>query len=120
MSEIERMHTNARMSKFIRHGGLVYLCGQTAGGSREATADVSAQTCEVLSRVDALLSEAGSDRSRILSATIYLRDIKDFDAMNAVWEAWLPQAAAPARTTVEARLASPSLLVEVTVVAATS
>ena len=53
MSEIERMHTNARMSKFVRHGGLVYLCGQTASGSREATADVSAQTCEMLSRVDA-------------------------------------------------------------------
>ena len=120
MSEIERKHTNARMSKIVRHGGLVYLCGQTATGSPEATADVAAQTREMLSRVDALLTEAGSGRTRILSATFYLRDIKDFDAMNAVWESWVPQGTAPARTTVEARLASPSLLVEVTVVAATS
>jgi enamine deaminase RidA (YjgF/YER057c/UK114 family) len=118
MSEIERKHTNMRMSKIVRHGALVYLCGQTATGSPQANADATAQTREMLSRVDALLAEAGSDRTRILSATIYLRDMKDFDAMNAVWESWVAQGTAPARTTVEARLASPSLLVEVTVVAA--
>lgn len=117
MSDIERFHSGPRMSKIVRHGGLVYLCGQTAGGV-EGLDDVTAQTEETLARVDRLLAEAGSDRSRILSALIHLKDMADFAAMNAVWEAWLPADSAPARTTVEARLASPSLLVEVTVVAA--
>lgn len=118
MSDIERKHTNARMSKIVRHGDMVYLCGQTASGSANASGDITAQTHETLSRVDALLTEAGSDRTRILSATIYLRDIHDFAAMNAVWESWVAPGAAPARTTVEARLASESLLFEVTVIAA--
>jgi len=118
MSTIERKHTNARMSKIVVHGNVVYLCGQTAGGGAYASADIAAQTQETLSRVDALLSEAGTDRARILSATIHLRDMGDFAAMNAVWEAWVAAGTAPARTTVEARLASPDLLVEVTVVAA--
>lgn len=118
MNEIERKHTNARMSKIVLHGGLVYLCGQTASGGPAATGDVVVQTRETLSRVDALLEEAGCDRTRILSATIYLRDMKDFDAMNGVWESWVAQGTAPARTTVEARLGSSSLLVEVTITAA--
>jgi enamine deaminase RidA (YjgF/YER057c/UK114 family) len=118
MNDIERKHGNARMSKIVRHGGLVYLCGQTASGGASAGADITAQTHETLSRVDALLAEAGSDRKRILSATIYLRDISDFAAMNAVWESWLAPGTAPARTTVQARLASESLLFEVTITAA--
>jgi enamine deaminase RidA (YjgF/YER057c/UK114 family) len=118
MTEIERIHTSARMSKIVRHGGLVYLCGQTASGGAHAGGDISAQTREVLLRIDALLAEAGSDRGRLLSTTIYLRDIGDFAAMNEVWEQWVRPGTAPARTTVEARLASASLLVEMTVVAA--
>lgn len=118
MSSIDRIHMNARMSKIVRHGGLVYLCGQTAGGSAQASADITAQTHETLSRIDALLRETGSDRSKILTATIYLRDMNDFSAMNAVWESWLIPGTAPARTTVEAKLALASLLVEVTVTAA--
>ena len=118
MSNIERFHANARMSKIVRHGGLIYLCGQTANGSPSAHADVGSQTQEVLSRIDGLLAEAGSDRGKLLSATIYLRHIDDFAAMNAVWEAWVAAGTAPARTTVEARLASANLLVELTIVAA--
>lgn len=120
MIDIERKHTNARMSKIVRHGDLVYLCGQTASGSASATGDITAQTAEVLSRIDALLAEAGSNRTRLLTATIYLRDIADFAEMNAVWEAWLEgaRAGAPARTTVQATLATASLRVEATVVAA--
>lgn len=118
MNDIERKHTNARMSKIVRHGGLVYLCGQTATGSAAAEQGISAQTQETLSRVDSLLKEAGTDRSRILSAVVHLKDMADFSGMNAVWESWMPPNAAPARTTVEARLASPALLVEVTVIAA--
>ncbi len=117
MSDIERFHTGPRMSKIVRYGGLVYLCGQTAGGV-DGLDDITAQTNEMLSRVDRLLKEAGTDNSRMLSATIYLKDMTDFAAMNAAWEAWLPADAAPARATVEARLASPHLLVEVSVVAA--
>ena len=118
MNEIERRHTSARMSKIVRHGGLVYLCGQTASGGAHADGDIGAQTREVLSRIDALLVEAGSDRGRLLSTTIYLRRIDDFAAMNEAWEQWVRPGTAPARTTVEARLASASLLVEMTVVAA--
>ena len=113
---IDRLHTGPRMSKIVRHAGVAYLCGQTSSGT--AIADVAAQTREVLARVDALLVEAGSDRSRLLAATVHLRDIADFAAMNAEWEAWLPAGAAPARTTVQALLASADLRVEITVVAA--
>lgn len=115
-STIERRHTGTRMSKIVRHAGIVYLCGQTSSGS--SAADAKAQTEEVLARVDALLAEAGSDRTRLLAATVHLRDIADFAAMNAAWEAWLPTGAAPARTTVQATLAAPELRVEITVVAA--
>ncbi len=114
--DIQRHHTNARMSKIVQHGGLVFLCGQTSSG--KTLPDIESQTGEVLTRIDALLAEAGSERSRLLSATIYLKRMQDFAAMNVVWEAWLPAGAAPARTTVQADLASPELLIEITVVAA--
>ncbi len=116
MSQITRTHTNARMSKIVRHGGLVYLCGQTSSGSDKA--DIGGQTAEVLRRVDALLQEAGTDKTKLLTALIHLRDISDFSAMNAVWDAWVVAGTAPARTTVQAALASDNLLVEITVVAA--
>ena len=113
---IDRQHTGPRMSKIVRHAGLVYLCGQTSSGS-DATG-IAGQTAEVLSRIDALLAQAGTDKSRLLSVLIHLKSIDDFAAMNAVWEAWVAKTAAPARTTVEARLASAALLVEMTVMAA--
>jgi enamine deaminase RidA (YjgF/YER057c/UK114 family) len=116
--EIQRLHTTARMSKIVRHAGVVYLCGQTASVRPEA--DVAAQTREALARVDALLSEAGSDRSRLLAVTVHLRDMADFDAFNAEWEAWLPPGRAPARTTVQATLARAELRVELSVVAGSS
>ena len=120
MTDIQRQHSNARMSKAVIHGGLVYLCGQTANGSASATGDIAAQTTEVLSRIDALLAGAGSDRGRLLSTTIYLREMQDFAGMNAVWESWLAekQAGTPARATVQAALAVDSLRVEIVVVAA--
>lgn len=120
MSPIQRHHSNARLSKIVRHAGVIYLCGQTAKGSDSATGDITAQTAETLSRIDALLAEAGSDRTRLLSATIYLRDMADFMGMNAVWESWLTSADAlgPARATVQAALATESLRLEIVVVAA--
>jgi enamine deaminase RidA (YjgF/YER057c/UK114 family) len=115
MNHIERTHTTARMSKIVTCGDLIYLCGQTAGGSDAS--DMAGQTAEALRRVDALLEEAGSDKSRVLTALIHIKSMNDFAAMNAVWDAWVPAGAAPARTTVEANLATPQLLFEVTVVA---
>jgi len=103
------------MSKIVRYGSMMFLCGQTASGTD--IDGIDGQTAEVLERIDCLLTEAGSDRSRILSAMIHLKRMDDFAAMNAVWETWIPSGAAPVRTTVEARLASPDLLVEVTVIA---
>lgn len=115
-SPIQRHHTNTRMSKIVQHAGLVYLCGQTSSGA--PAHDVTGQTREVLTRIDTLLSEVGTDRSRILTATIYLKSMADFAAMNEVWESWVTAGSAPARTTVEASLAAESLLVEITVTAA--
>ncbi len=116
MIDIQRTHTTTRMSKVVTCGDLIYLCGQTAGGS-DAT-DMAGQTAEALRRVDALLEEAGSDKSRILTALIHIKSMNDFAAMNAVWDAWVSPGAAPARTTVEANMATPTMLFEVTVVAA--
>jgi len=97
------------------HNGTIYLCGQVA---EDATKDIQEQTRSMLSRVDGLLAKAGSDREHILSATIYLRDMKDFAAMNEIWDAWVPSGHAPARACVEARMARQELLVEISVVAA--
>ncbi len=115
MTPIIREDTAARMSKIVIHNNTVYLCGQVAD-NREAP--IGPQTESMLAKVDTLLAKAGSGREHILSATVYLRDIKDFDEMNAVWDKWVPKGCAPARACVEARLASPSLLVEISIVAA--
>jgi len=116
---IERHHIGKRLSEsvvFMPAGErIAWLAGQVA---EDPTADVSAQARSVLQRIDALLAEIGSDKSQILSATIYLPDMKDFPLMNAVWDAWVPQGHAPARATVEARLASSDYKIEIQVVAA--
>lgn len=109
---IERVHTNKRMSKIVKHGGVVYLCGQVGDG-----ANVTEQTRDCLSRVEALLNEAGSSRKHMLQAIIWLADMADFDEMNAVWDAWVPPGCAPARACGEARLADADLLVEIIVTA---
>ena len=115
MVEIARTGTTERMSKIVRHNGVIYLCGQVADNSDEPAA---AQTENMLAKVDALLESAGSDRKHILSATVYLRDMKDFSEMNKVWDSWVPQGYAPARACVEARMAREDLLVEISVIAA--
>jgi len=112
---IQRYETAARMSRAVVHNSTVYLCGQVA---EDRSADITGQTETMLAKVDALLESIGSHRDRILSATVYIRDMKDFAAMNAVWDAWVPEAQAPARACVEARMASPELLVEISVIAA--
>lgn len=116
---IERFHVGPRMSQMVVHNGTIYLAGQVAEfPSGETVPDVEAQTRQILSQVDALLAEAGSDKSKILAATIYLTDIASFGAMNKAWEAWVDPANTPARATVEASLAAPQYLVEIVVTAA--
>lgn len=112
---IERLRPGPRMSQAVVHGNLVYLAGQVAA---DPSADVPGQTRQVLAAIDQLLAEAGSDKTRILSATIYLADIGTFAQMNSVWDAWVPKDHPPARATVEARLAAPAYKVEIQVVAA--
>ena len=113
---ITRLGTERRrMSKIVIHHDTVYLCGQVA---EDASAGIQEQTRTMLGRVDKLLEQAGSNREHLLSATVYLRDMKDFAQMNEVWDAWVVEGHSPARACVEARLARPELLVEVSVVAA--
>ncbi|GAA4880225.1 RidA family protein [Ferrimonas pelagia] len=112
---IERMQTGQRMSRIVKHNDTIYLCGQVCA---DATQGITEQTQTMLDKVDALLLEAGSDRQHMLSATIYVKTMDDFGAMNAVWDAWVPQGYAPARACVEAAMARDALLVEISVVAA--
>lgn len=114
---ISRHDTKARMSRAVIHNGVAYLCGQVAGPeAREG--DITAQTESMLERVDALLKEIGSSREQLLSATIYLKNGEDFAAMNAIWDAWVPEGYAPARTCVCAPLPADELKVEITVTTA--
>ncbi|MFP2769839.1 RidA family protein [Oceanisphaera sp. KMM 10153] len=111
---IERQQIGQRMSRIVKHNGTIYLCGQVC---KDATKDITEQTVTMLDKVDELLLEAGSSREHMLSATIYLKTMADFAAMNAVWDAWVPEGHAPARACVEAAMARPELLVEISVIA---
>ena len=112
---ITRLHVGPRMSEAAIHNGVVYLAGQVA---EDPSQDVASQTRQVLAAIDRLLAEAGSDKTRILQATIFLKSISDFPQMNSVWDAWVSPGHTPPRATVEARLAKPDYLVEIKVIAA--
>ena len=113
---IQRQLTNERMSQIVVHSGTVYLAGQVGD---DMSAGIEQQTRETLANIERLLDLAGTDKTRLLSVTIYLKDIDaDFAGMNAVWDTWLPKGVAPARATVEANLCEPQILVELSVVAA--
>lgn len=113
---IRRLRTETRYSEAVVHQGVIYLSGQLAD---DLSGDIRQQTRETLASIERLLVEAGSDKSRLLSATIHLRDIdSDYAGMNEVWDAWLAQGSAPARTTVQALMYAPEVRVEITVVAA--
>ena len=113
---IQRIDAGNRMSEASIHGGVIYLAGQVP---ETPHADIETQTREVLAAIDQLLEQAGSDKTRILRAQIYLADIADFAGMNRAWDAWVVPGQAPARATVEARLANPGWKVEIVVTAAT-
>ena len=113
---ITRLGTERRrMSKIVIHNGTIYLCGQVA---KDANADIKEQTQTMLEKVDTLLEEAGSDRQHILSATVYIKDMKYFAEMNEVWDNWVVEGHSPARACVAAQMARPELLVEVSIIAA--
>lgn len=116
MLDITRIDTNQRMSRVVQCNGFTFVGGQTAV---DRTLDIKGQTAQVLEKIDSFLAKAGLDKTRILSAQVWLANIEaDFAGMNEVWDAWAPEGHAPARATVEARLAAADLLVEITVVAA--
>ncbi len=111
---IERHGTTRRYSDVVTHGNTVYLVEVPD----TLSADITVQTREVLAAVDKRLLQAGSSKSRLLMTTIYLRDMADYDGMNAVWDNWVPEGTAPARACVQARLANPEMRIEVVVIAA--
>jgi enamine deaminase RidA (YjgF/YER057c/UK114 family) len=115
---ITRLHAGPRMSQAVIHGSTIYLAGQVADQAKGKS--VGEQTKEILATIERLLGEAGSDKTKILSATIYLVDIATFGEMNAAWDAWVAPGHAPARATVEAKLAAPAYAVEIACIAAKS
>ena len=113
---ITRIGVGPRMSKAVVHGNMVYLAGQVADAAKGKS--VTDQTADILSQIDTILKEAGTDKTKLISANIWLADIKTFAEMNAVWDKWVVQGATPARATVEAKLAAPEYTVEIAVIAA--
>jgi enamine deaminase RidA (YjgF/YER057c/UK114 family) len=113
---IERFETGPRMSQVVVHGNTVYLAGIVA--NKTAGESVTKQTEEILSIIDGHLAKAGTDKSKLLTTTIYITDMKTFAEMNAVWDGWVSAGNTPARATVEAKLAAPKYNVEIMVTAA--
>lgn len=113
---IERIKVGPRMSQAVVHGGVVYTAGQVAINA--AGEDAAAQTRDILAAIDGLLEAAGTDKSRLLTANIWLASMNDFQAMNDVWDAWVVEGQTPARACVESRLAAPQFTVEIAVTAA--
>ena len=113
--EIKRDKIGARMSQVVSYNGLVFLAGQVADNT---DTDVAGQTRDILNKIDALLAEAGTDKTKVLSASVWLSDISTFDQMNSEWDKWVVEGKTPARACVESKLAFPRFTVEIAVVAA--
>ena len=113
--EIIRKETKQRMSRTVIHNGIVYFCGQVA---KDTSKGIEDQTRTTLEKIDELLASIDLDRTRILSTTIYIKDMKDFKAMNEIWDSWIPDGDAPARACVQASMAREEILVEMSVIAA--
>ena len=116
MTDIKRIDAGPRMSTAVIHGGVIYMCGIVAEAAFGQS--VFEQTKDILEQIDSILAEAGSDKTRILKANIWLTDISKFDQMNKAWDAWAIAGKTPARATVEAKLAAPGYDVEIMVEAA--
>ena len=113
---IKRIDVGPRMSQVVVHNGIVYTAGQVAQGAPGGT--IAEQTADILNSIDILLEKAGTDKSKLISATIWITDMGDFAAMNLVWDAWVSPGNTPGRACVEARLAAPQFNVEIAVIAA--
>ncbi|WP_175783143.1 RidA family protein [Burkholderia anthina] len=113
--QIKRYGSGKRMSQAVVHGGLAFLAGQVAD---DPSQDVKGQTAQILAKIDRLLEQVGSDKTRILSASIWIADYTTFNEMNEIWDAWVPEGEAPARACVESKLAFPQYTVEIGVIAA--
>ena len=111
---IKRLHTNARMSQSVIANGFVFLAGQVA---TDTSLNVAGQTKQILDKIDALLAESGSDKTKVVQATIWLADHKTFAEMNEIWDVWAPEGHAPARACVESALSFPPYTVEIGVIA---
>ncbi len=114
MSKIIRTEPGAILSKAVEYHGFVYLPGITA---KDTSKDIKAQTADVLAQIDSMLEQHGTDKTRLLQAVIWVKDIKDRAAMNEVWTPWLPKDGAPVRACVQAEMAAPEVLVEIMVTA---
>ena len=112
---IQRHNVGKRLSEIVVHNGVVYLAGEVPD---DVSKDITGQTEEVLAKIDKLLAQVGSDKSKLLSAQIFLPDMGDFAAMNAAWDKWIVAGQAPARATIEAKLANPTYTVEIMCIAA--
>jgi enamine deaminase RidA (YjgF/YER057c/UK114 family) len=112
---IERINPGRRLSQAVRHGDTVYIAGTVAD---DTSADIQGQTRQILAKIDDVLARVGADKSQLLSATVWLADAASYDDMNAVWDAWVAEGAAPARACVEAKLAGPEYKVEIAAIAA--
>jgi len=112
---IQRFHIGKRLSEMAIHNNTIYLAGQVA---EDTSQDITGQTQQVLTAIDRLLAEAGSNKSKILSTTIYLTDMVEFSGMNAVWDSWVVEGHTPPRATLEAKLAKQGYKVEIQVIAA--
>ncbi|WP_029605704.1 RidA family protein [Kozakia baliensis] len=112
---IERFAEEGRLSGAVKHGGVLYLAGQVAD---DASLDTEGQVADILGQIDALLAEAGSDKTKLISVQIFLTDITEIDALNRAWDAWLDPKYKPARATVEAKFVDPAWRVEITAIAA--
>ncbi len=112
---IQRFNVGKRLSEAVIHNGTIYLAGEVPD---DTTKDITGQTEEVLAKIEKLLKQAGSDKTKLLSAQIFLPDMKDFAGMNVAWEKWVVPGQTPARATIEAKLASPAYKVEIMCIAA--
>lgn len=115
MNSIKRVNVGKRLSDMAVHNGVAYLAGQVPD---DTTQDITGQTAQVLATIDTLLAEAGTDKTKILMAQIFVANMKEFDGMNKAWDAWVADGNAPPRATIEARLANPDYKVEIVVTAA--
>ena len=112
---IQRHHVGKRLSGIVVHNGVAYLAGEVPD---DTSKDITAQTQQVLAKIDRLLAQVGSDKTKILSAQIFIADMGDFAGMNAAWEKWVVPGETPASATIEAKLANPAYKVEIMCIAA--